>query len=1342
MDQGRLPDLLFKMNDLPSVAPNSQTKLSEKKQVATPSHGHKMEKPPAGGQEIKRCKRCCCTIGINPGVDMLCRECEEELDGNEQILLGPAQRSKPSGVRPPPAAEERTPSRVEPARRRVTFDGVQLASVAERLGKVVRGSHTNRARRVVDMSGADSRPISHAKLCAASATDPFQERRWRAYVASRQQPGWQPGQVFYEPDPEAPQSLSGSHGEWTETDDLPDGALVLWWLSYYSTQFALVVGWVSAALFLAVMAGRGSDLLLPLRRRRRAMHPRFAVALFLLFFASAFAFVGQLNGSHGEWTMSDDVKGEGKGKGKGRSGNRSRQGQRAARAADSAGSWETISDDTPDTASTQTVRTSALVAHLALLPKPADILVRSGDDRVIAIYRNLPVFRLFGRDDAGATPDGVVRRVISIAPGQTVMGYKKQCAGHYTPIPLPDDITEVEEYTEWQERNEVLLEAPGSWVNTPRIVLAHKDERQVLPQERVYVFDCLLSVCVRAAPNTSPTREIFRALVSKLVDTFPDMPSEACVSAATAHLGTLLSQQAAGKGQLVEVANVITANTPELYAKVRDTLHTENHVRALKIMTVDGVQTDGMTKEWTVTPLGPISQPGYDWEGNPLDPANPALLPRDTERFVYVRSTGVDFWHPVVPGNPHPLQFRFRFIKEDPKLNYFSAGVTWLPRNLELNPQTLHGGARNLFDGVNSRMFVPLKHATYLEGQLLRFQWSIVDHLVAQAPECGARVTRNLCEYANNPGDFADFYRDIARSGHELRLAEEMDTRFRDPLFVPTIQHVHAFARRGAAVAWLQRCERVQWCKTQVMMWHAIAILAVVCVALVGLAVNGYVLTALAGTFVPVGFLVLYELVWGTDGNINLQVDRDGFMQQPSSDDPDGDAWKAVGVRIACDPHPKKKLYQAMWIRVQNAIRIGKWKWSGRLDRAELGVTRAEVKAKIKERQKRNKAMRVIVSCGLAVLAKLGKSRWLKKAYSGLVNLGRYMQTYFKTPMLSAWTYCMSDIPLSMQRITGALATYWFFSDDEKFTVVINQVVYHVNADRSQADSACGAAVLVGMLPEMFQRGGYSDMVPAIVANFKGEWTIFNPDQAHGAQDKMVVKPRYAAAASGDDNTTLFQHVCTTLQNGAFHALLSWRVGRLGDGEDVEEMLKEVVEQASTACGWKTVADVFTHEACADFLKRCTLVSQCGQPVYMICYGTLFRSFGRFWGTLTAVVLGLSDQEFAALSIVDRWERYLAGVVAGYCNEPGSIVMDALRERFPRGVRLTHVDADELHKQQQRDSSLNRSQYFIPTDQLVLRYNCPESAWVELADHIKNARIGNYHCFEAVEAMLRKDYGY
>lgn len=241
--------------------------------------------------------------------------------------------------------------------------------------------------------------------------------------------------------------------------------------------------------------------------------------------------------------------------------------------------------------------------------------------------------------------------------------------------------------------------------------------------------------------------------------------------------------------------------------------------------------------------------------------------------------------------------------------------------------------------------------------------------------------------------------------------------------------------------------------------------------------------------------------------------------------------------------------------------------------------------------------------------------------------------------------------------------------------------------------------------------------------------TLRNPDNT---AEKLVIKPRTMFMGSGDGSTTHANNIYMSNNFIAMHAMLVEANSQRPLHHSTDAEIVELCHRGARLNGCTLTIKIMACKQESDFLKTFQYDQLNGECGVALSYGAIFRNFGYVKGDLDAIKLGISSSVFKTLSEADRMEMFLSGIVAGLVNEPGSIIMDALRDRFHSTTRPI--------SERYWETTFRGSQY-IPTEQLMLRYGGSLGDWQHLADSIAGVTLGSVVACDILSRIYLHDYG-
>jgi len=197
-------------------------------------------------------------------------------------------------------------------------------------------------------------------------------------------------------------------------------------------------------------------------------------------------------------------------------------------------------------------------------------------------------------------------------------------------------------------------------------------------------------------------------------------------------------------------------------------------------------------------------------------------------------------------------------------------------------------------------------------------------------------------------------------------------------------------------------------------------------------------------------------------------------------------------------------------------------------------------------------------------------------------------------------------------------------------------------------------------------------------------------------------------------------------------------------------MCHKMSPSLAITAGARFMGHTVTVEECArfedfTFLKRFPATLSTGEILPIMAPGVYLRSLGHVDRNLTSDQLGLSEQPelFRNMPFSQRFDIYQGGVIGGWVHEPSSLIMDALRTRFPSkgNFEIKHNSCENLFTQESmkidkpilHDNGVEQA--------IMNRYRCEYSELQEVADSLKNLRIGRFLHNDLINKILKVDYG-
>lgn len=349
----------------------------------------------------------------------------------------------------------------------------------------------------------------------------------------------------------------------------------------------------------------------------------------------------------------------------------------------------------------------------------------------------------------------------------------------------------------------------------------------------------------------------------------------------------------------------------------------------------------------------------------------------------------------------------------------------------------------------------------------------------------------------------------------------------------------------------------------------------------------------------------------------------------------------------------------------------------------------------------------------------------------------------FAKPTTPGLTQSLRDVIASMS--TRDEVYILIYSDDSVWAGNLNAVPFAFNVDISSCDSGNKGGVfgLIYMLLSQFS----PELAVGLVSQCSNPIKLVNPEDPDETCD---IHMHSLFEGSGTVLTTILNHVAMFMVAQAAVIILGDHKSKIGHWDEIGQLVVKCGEAFGHVLSVEPARDDlgFAPEL-IQFLKRSPLRLVTGEYVPVMNYGTIFRSFGSLEGDLTADMVGMSVVEFAQLSRDKRADLFLSGVVAGLKNEPTSIVLSALRQRFCLlpGSLVSGWDDLACVKFSLQSSSVfsedsgTIAEGMVSTESLCRRYNLHSSQLAAFAGKIANCRIGHLYPDDCVSSFARVDYG-
>lgn len=300
------------------------------------------------------------------------------------------------------------------------------------------------------------------------------------------------------------------------------------------------------------------------------------------------------------------------------------------------------------------------------------------------------------------------------------------------------------------------------------------------------------------------------------------------------------------------------------------------------------------------------------------------------------------------------------------------------------------------------------------------------------------------------------------------------------------------------------------------------------------------------------------------------------------------------------------------------------------------------------------------------------------------------------------------------------------FSDDSIMDVVYNGEVRHFDCDVNSNDSHNKITAYSALFTLLLQYTTKS-RIATMIRRLQQPIRIQNPSNS---SEFVVLKPFMINEGSGDGGTTSVNNVNCLLGYIEFALKLQPSGLALALVPDY----KKLVSDGFAMIGHEVTCDEWESVQQQTLLKNFQ-VDVDGSRIWMLALGTIFRGLGKLDGDIDNDKCGVTATAFRGMTINNKMELYISNIIAGLCNEPGNVIMDALRLRFHRPTRAIYRES-AVHTDQ-----VDRSMFIVPVDQLQARYGGLESEYYQLAAEIADIKLGLRITNNLVGRFFNKDYG-
>lgn len=308
---------------------------------------------------------------------------------------------------------------------------------------------------------------------------------------------------------------------------------------------------------------------------------------------------------------------------------------------------------------------------------------------------------------------------------------------------------------------------------------------------------------------------------------------------------------------------------------------------------------------------------------------------------------------------------------------------------------------------------------------------------------------------------------------------------------------------------------------------------------------------------------------------------------------------------------------------------------------------------------------------------------------------------------------------------------YIVYSDDSCMVGDFRGTRVMANMDISSCDASNRFPIFLGvynLLRNFSEKRAYG-----LLEQCTKEMLLVNPSNP---LEKMFINFHSCMEGSGTVLTTVLNHTVSYDIGVAIHSMINTLPGLKFD---------DAVRLGALMVGHKLTIDHCPVIEKLQFLKRSPIMLDDGTYHMCLNYGTIFRGFGCVEGDLEARQLGVSSGEFDAMAWEERLNKFAKVVVQGLVHEPSSQVVDSLRDRFEAHEQF------KLDGCVSPDGTLDQFYLFVPRNNgagkrvdeasLARRYGCGVHDFGVLAEQVMKVRIGSIMPSAAVTAFFAVDYG-
>jgi hypothetical protein len=393
-------------------------------------------------------------------------------------------------------------------------------------------------------------------------------------------------------------------------------------------------------------------------------------------------------------------------------------------------------------------------------------------------------------------------------------------------------------------------------------------------------------------------------------------------------------------------------------------------------------------------------------------------------------------------------------------------------------------------------------------------------------------------------------------------------------------------------------------------------------------------------------------------------------------------SWLSEVVEL---PAPKRPLYRTWYETKYKFIVDNFFKWESKLK---------------KEPAKSGKASRLYASANWNTLYDRVVSDLLKKMHAKVFNIGD--KSVFNIQFNNAASRRDSDKMYSQLRDVKLYEVKFVYYGDDGFLVYRSAPdqleIYETDIESCDASTGIGVfAVTYSRLKKLLDL----ERAKGVIGQCMYPFRFNNPNNE---QEFVEATPQSFFVYSGWFLTTIA--ACEASEVSAH--------GIREEFEESGDILRSIYK------GPRKYGYVLTCERQSSLNQVTFLKRAYNGAVSWVVYGTIFRSLGIVEGGETNDSFGWDYSTYMASEPEARLKRLVRVRMEGLTDEPGSIIINALRTYCGLPMRDLEVSVEDI----------------------MDRYGGDEWMYTTLVSDILEMRVGSIISNDAIKLILRKDYGY